>query len=193
VNLAFLKRLAVLLSLCLITGVAFAGSVTVPFPAAGDPYTSATNGNGTIPAGGRTGYQWTTGDSVTSPIFSEPLTSVTGLTENWTYNSVLDVSETWNIYVNSIQVGSEVLNGCGYCGSDITLTNTFSFAGIAPVSGGYQIELILQNTVPQFGGSVAWYDGGTTTLSDGNATPEPGTMALLGIGLIGAGFIRRRK
>ena len=61
------------------------------------------------------------------------------------------------------------------------------------MSGGYQIELILQNTVPQFGGSVAWYDGGTTTLSDGNATPEPGTMALLGIGLIGAGFIRRRK
>ena len=48
-----------------------ASTVTVdePFPTAGDAYCSATNGCGTIPAGGQTAFQWTTGDFVISSIF----------------------------------------------------------------------------------------------------------------------------
>ncbi len=38
----------------------------------------------------------------------------------------------------------------------LTVTGTVNFAGIAPVAGGYQVELVLQNTVPFGGGSVAW-------------------------------------
>jgi len=192
---ALLKRPALLLTFCMSTCVAFAGTISVPFPTAGDAYHSATNGDGTIPVGGQTAYQWSTGDWVASPVFVASASSVTGLTENWTYwrNLGLGGTETWNIYINTILVGSEVLPDCGVCDSTSTLSNSFSFAGIAPVGGGYQIQLILQNTVPGGEGSVAWLDGGSTTLSTSDsAIPEPGTMALLGLGLIGVGFIRRR-
>jgi hypothetical protein len=67
-----------------------------------------------------------------------------------------------------------------------------TFAGIAPVSGGYQIELILQNSVPFGGGSVAWLDGGITGLSY-NTVPEPGSMMLFGSGVIGLAGLLRRK
>ncbi len=191
-----LKRLAVLASFCIAsTCVAVAGSVVEPFPTAGDAFTSAANGDGTIPSGGLTYYQYTTGDSVTSSIFVIPTSSVTGLIEDWTYQDYLGSggSETWNIYVNAVLVGSEVLSDCGYCGSYLTLTDTFNFADIAPVSGGYQIGLILQNTVFPGGGSVAWADGGTTTLEYGTTIPEPSGLTALGVALLsGLAWIRRR-
>jgi hypothetical protein len=170
------------------TCVTFASSIE-PFPTVGNAYTSIASGNGTIPAGGQTGYMWQTGDSVTSSVFTLPTSSVTGLTENWAFlNSLLGGgTETWNVYLNAIQVGSEVLTA-----SSSSLTNTLNFAGVAPVGGGYQIELILQNTVPDGLGSMRWNDGGTTTLLYGSATPEPGTMALFALGLIGLGFLRRK-
>ncbi len=71
-----------------------------------------------------------------------------------------------------------------------TVTGTVNFADIAPVAGGYQVELVLQNTVPFGGGSVAWLDGGITGLS---YTPEPGSMVLFGSGVIGLAGLLRRK
>jgi hypothetical protein len=195
-----LRQFFVLSSLC-IAGASFAFadiSVVENFPTAGDAYTSFTNGNGTIPPGGQTAYQWTTGDSVTSALFTDvPAPSINGLTENWTYKNVLGpIPETWAVLVNGTQVGSESLVGCAFCGSNFTLTDSLSFAPVAAVGGGYQVELLLENTIPPGDGSVAWLDGGTTTLNSSSATPEPSEFLPVVIGAVfisGLAWRRRRS
>jgi hypothetical protein len=164
----------------------------VPFPTAGDAYCSATNGCGTIPSGGQTGFQWTAGDFVQSAVFNLPTTSVTDLTANWTFQDYLNgFNETWFVYVNGVAVAAAVLPDCSGCGLYGTVSGTVTFADIAPVGGGYQVELVLQNTIPVGGGSVAWADGGITGLS--YASPEPGSLLLFGSGIVGlAGLLRRR-
>jgi hypothetical protein len=96
------------------------------------------------------------------------------------------------VYLNNVNVGSVFLADCGYCDSDQTVTGAFNFSDIAPVSGGYQVDLILQNTVPGGEGSVAWLDGGLTGLSYDTGVPEPGSMLLLGSGVLFAGLVRRK-
>jgi hypothetical protein len=170
-------------------------TVNVPFPSAGDFYSSATNGTGTIPVGGQTAFMWTAGDYVVSPIFTGTgITSATDLTASWTFQDYLGGgnTETWYVYVNGVAVASAILPDCDYCGTDGTVSGTVDFADIPPYDGGYQLELVLQNTLPEGGGSVAWLDGGWTGLS--YSSPEPGSLVLLGIGLAGlGGLVRRRR
>jgi len=171
-------------------------TVTVPFPTAGDAYCSFTNGCGTIPVGGGTDFQWTAGDFVTSSIFVLATTSVTDLDANWFVQDFLGAgnTETWFVLVNGTTVASVTVPDDSFNGDIINVTGTVTFAGIAPVSGGYQVELVLQNTVPNGGGSVSWLDGGLTGLSYNTSTvPEPGSMMLFGSGVVGlAGLLRRR-
>jgi hypothetical protein len=171
-------------------------TTTVPFPTAGDAYCSATNGCGTIPVGGGTDFQWTTGDFVISSIFVLPTSSVTDLDANWLVQDFLGGgnTETWAVFVNNIAVATLTLPDDAFNGDILNVTGTVTFAGIAPVSGGYQVSLVLQNTVPNGGGSVSWLDGGLTGLSYNTSTvPEPGSMVLLGSGVIGLAGLLRRK
>lgn len=177
------------------SGLDTPANTNVPFPTAGDAYCSATNGCGNIPAGGQTAFMWTTGDFVISSIFVLPTNSVTDLTANWSYQDFLGGgnTETWFAYVNGTAVAMATLPDDNYNGDIGTVTGTVNFAGIAPVGGGYQVELILQNTVGFGGGSVAWKDGGITGLSYNNAVPEPGSMMLFGSGVVGLAGLLRRK
>ena len=211
-----LRSMAVLFVLCTIAvGVASANSIaiasklgvspftsaslvtaTVPFPTAGDAYCSATNGCGTIPAGGQTDFQWTAGDYVVSSIFVLPTSSVVGLSANWNFQDFLGGgnTETWFVLVNGTAVAQAILPDDAYNGDILNVSGTVMFAGIGPVSGGYQVSLVLQNTVPFGGGSVAWLDGGQTGLIyNVNTVPEPGSMMLLGTGVIGLAGLLRRK
>ena len=211
-----IRRVALVVALCLLAAVMASASnisfplrststqqhtssvvnVNEPFPTAGDAYCSATNGCGTIPAGGQTAFQWTAGDFVISSIFVLPTSSVTDLTANWSFQDFLGGgnTETWAVFVNNIAVATATLPDDNYNGDILGVSGTVNFAGIAPVAGGYQVSLVLQNTVPFGGGSVAWLDGGITGLSYNVSTvPEPSSMLLFGSGAIGLASLLRRK
>jgi PEP-CTERM motif len=173
-------------------------TTTVPFPTAGDAYCSATNGCGNIPVGGGTAFQWTTGDFVISSIFVfSGSTAVTGLSANWGVQDFLGGgnTETWAVFVNNIAVATLTLPDDAYNGDILTVTGSVTFGGIGPVGGGYQVSLVEQNTVPFGGGSVSWLDGGSTdlTYNVNSTTPEPGSLTLLGSGVLGLAGLLRRK
>ena len=170
--------------------------VNEPFPTAGDAYCSATNGCGTIPAGGSTAFQWTAGDFVQSAVFTNTgITSLEDLSLSWTAIDDLAAGqqENWEIFANGVDTGFFAFVNCsgsGYCSGNVGINGTINFSNIAPVAGGYQIEIIESNTIASGAGSIAWNDGGTTGLSQ--STPEPNSMVLLGTGLVLAGALWRK-
>ena len=204
---------ALLVTLCLATtGIANAANVNLyalqhvssvtpdvffngNFPTAGDAYCSATNGCGTIPAGGATAPMWTAGDWVVSADFlNTGITSATDLSVNTLVTDFLGQEDeiVWYL-VNGTPVAQADIPGCNFCQITGTISGTVNFADIPPdANGGYQIEILLTNTIAGGDGSIWFNDGGTFQLS-GTATPEPGSMVLLGSGVLGLAGILRRK
>ena len=93
-----------------------------------------------------------------------------------------------NAEINGTVVGNFTI-GQGVTG---VFTDSFAFADIP--GPNYLIQFVVTSTVPPGEGSVSISDDGSSfvTLS-GTPTPEPGTLGLLGIGLLGLAGVLRRK
>jgi hypothetical protein len=193
------------LGLCIAVAAGFLGFVAAAqagviasgsFPTKGDQYSSATNGSGTIPAGGQSASMWTAGDFVetanASVIGSYAATS---FTDTFTIQNFLGGGNnlTVDALLNGIDIGSWTADDCAFCGTDQVINFSANFTPIA-VSGPFTVEYLLANTIPSGGGSIAFLDGGNASLF-GTATsvPEPVTLSIFGIGLAGAAAMRRRK
>lgn len=92
---------------------------------------------------------------------------------------------TSNTVVASLQ-----LNGTSYTGSAAT--------GTSPTTGIFTTQMVANGTVPEIyqtllaGGSIAGITYSASFVAT-NPIPEPASLALLGIGLVGAGILARRK
>jgi hypothetical protein len=189
----FLRLILVtlLLTLMATAGTVQAASYVANFPSSSTFYSSATNGNGLIPSGGQSQFMWTTGDYVSQTVNGTALNSVDSLSYNFSYQNYLGGNTlTVGLLINGIQVDSFVAPDVGFSGNYFSATDTVSFSPI-PGGGTYALSMVLENTIPGGGGSIAFADGGNWTLG-ATAVPEPATMLLLGFGLAGVAGVRRK-
>lgn len=146
--------------------------------------------------GGQSPGLFTAGDFV-SEVFFTGQSSITGLSYDFFLIDTLGLNPgaeyQTGIYINDVLVGSFFVPDCNSCGSQLEFRGNLNFDAIEG-DGTYAISLVLGDTVPSGDGSFVFLAPGSITLQDGGGTtPEPGTFALLGSGILGVGgWIRKR-
>jgi hypothetical protein len=119
---------------------------------------------GALGAGGG-GARYQVGDSV-SQAYARAASS-TKLVLDFTMSDetggcAVGATLTWNVQLNGTVVGS--YSWVTAAGSTHTVSQTYSYAAIAPVAGMFTIEAIATSTVCSGGGSWNWTAGGTATI-----------------------------
>lgn len=180
---AFLQRFIVLFALCfLAAGVAHASELTFPFPTPGAFYFSATEGSGFATSFGPMPAMWTAGDFVTQTFFGGPEVADSASFDFYLKDYLGNGStETVYIFLNGNAVAQFVVPDDNFQGQIFHLSGVVPFADITG-GGTYNYSFVLQDTIPGGNGSIAFF-----------ATPEPGSIALFGSGLLGLAGVLRRK
>ena len=148
--------------------------------------------NGPLGAGGG-GVCFNAGDTLTETFLDTGLGSA--VTSRWQFSmsdfTAAGVNNDFDVFINGIVIGSFGCLGVGAGQTILDFDITFDHAAIA--GDDYTLQIVATTTVPPGLSSWNWIAGGSVTLSDVVAVPEPGTLALLGIGLAGMGLARRRR
>lgn len=171
-----------MIALCFFTvSAAHADQLNYDFPSAGALYFSATSGAGFVTGPGLLPGMSTAGDFVSETYFGGP-----DVADSAAFN--FDVkdnlgggnSELYYIFIDGTAIAQFTVPDDNYQGDYLDISGIVNFAPIDGF-GTYSYTVQLQNTVPTGGGSVQFL------------VPEPGSLALLGSGLIGLAGLRRRK
>lgn len=196
-----MRRTLLVLSLTLLAlGVCYADSgVTVNFTSNNTFYCSATNGCGFMGANaGLSASMWTTGDFV-SETFVTGQNFVNDLTANWglvdDYGNNPGATYANDVYINGVFVGAFLVPDCGFCKTLGTVRGTAYFAPILG-AGTYNLSIVLAQTAAPGAGSE-WFSvlnsAGAPSTAVFSATPEPGSLTLLGSGVLGLSCVIRRR
>jgi hypothetical protein len=142
-------------------------------------------------------YIWHTGDFFGENFTGTGLTSVfqLSLLNTLTLNDlIVGQTETFNVSINGVLVGSVSDPGSGAPppGTPQKLTQVFNFASIS--GPNYDVRFTVTSpTMPPTSGAIGFNHDGTSSSVTLTQAPEPGTMLLLGVGLLGLVIRRMRR